>query len=774
MTPEQRQRLIEILISNGEVAPEWSRILFPPEKREYELVYKGKEREEDIIANTLAVPLQPVRTFNKDTTDWDNKLIFGDNLQAMKTLLEMKRRGELCNADGTPGVRLVYIDPPFATKRDFSGKLEERAYQDKVSGAEFVEFLRRRFILIRELLADDGAVYIHLDQKKSHYAKIVADEVFGEHNFRNQIIWRNTNSHSKAATFGRIHQTIFYYTKSQNAVFNKDRRPAFKQYIKQNFDFAPDGSAVSKGDLTAEGIRRGASGQSWNGYDPTARSRHWAIPDFVYELVEDDITKLPLLEKLDYLKKAGLIYLPNKEGGQPRILKPLGDDVGNYLMDIWSYQPYTQGIYEGTTTGIDEDITWAISKFERTGYPTQKPEGLLARIIKASSNPGDIVLDAFAGSGTTCATAEKLQRRWIGIDCGKLAIYTLQKRMLNLKSSIGNKGAIKLKAKPFTLYNAGLYDFASLKDLPWPEWKRFALTLFSCQNDSQRIGGIQFDGTLKACPVQVFDHRKEGGGATITEDTLHSIHEAVGSKIGSRMFIIAPSRSFEFQQDYIQIGEVRYYALRIPYSIIHELHNREFMALKQPIDAMAVNDTVEAVGFDFIKTPELDYEVGQSNPPGQLLEEAFIRIKTFYSEAAVREPVQKRGNRETLSMVMLDYNYDVAADVFDLDEVFYAGAIEAAGWEVNFPANRLGHKIMAVFVDIYGNEARIVIPASDFNSDNSTTIQQKLPVSKKVAVKAKSKTSTIKPPTKIKEKFLAENVGLKMIVATSLPKTKKK
>lgn len=180
------------------------------------------------------------------------------------------------------------------------------------------------------------------------------------------------------------------------------------------------------------------------------------------------------------------------------------------------------------------------------------------------------------------------------------------------------------------------------------------------------------------------------------------------------MFIIAPSRAFHFQQDYIQIGEVRYYALRIPYSIIHELHQRDFLALKQPTDEMAVNDTVDAVGFDFIKTPELDYIVGRGNPEGELLEEAFIRIDRFYSEAAVREPMQKRGNRETLSMVMLDYDYDAVADVFDLDEAFYAGGIEAAGWEVRFPANLLGEKVMAVFVDIYGNEARVVIPAADF------------------------------------------------------------
>ena len=121
MTDEQRQELIRLLQQGEDIAPEWARILFPPEKREYELVYHGKEREEDILANTLAVPLQPVRTFGKNDEGWHNMLVFGDNLQVMKSLLELKKAGQLCNADGTPGVRLVYIDPPFATQQEFRG-----------------------------------------------------------------------------------------------------------------------------------------------------------------------------------------------------------------------------------------------------------------------------------------------------------------------------------------------------------------------------------------------------------------------------------------------------------------------------------------------------------------------------------------------------------------------------------------------------------------------------------------------------------------------------
>jgi len=689
MTPEQRNRLIETLASGEELSPEWSRILFPPEKREYELVYHGKEREEDIIANTLAVPLQPVRTFNKNGVAWDNKLIFGDNLQAMKRLLEMKRTGELCNADGTPGVRLVYIDPPFATKQEFHGSQEQKAYQDKLAGSRFIEFIRRRLVFLRELLSDDGSLYLHLDQKKAHYIKAIADEVFGEARFRNEIVWQRTNAHNETSQYGRIHDVIFFYTRGSSYVWSPEK-VKFSEAQLARYKKDANGRMWTGQDLTAE--RRGSkSGRfEWRGTMP-GDGRGWGYT----------------IEQLEKWWSEGRIA--KKRNGTPRmdgLIVYLDRQEGHTPQSIWNDIPRI-----------------ANTSVERIDYPTQKPEALLCRIVTSSSNAGDIVLDAFGGSGTTCAVAEKLGRRWIGIDCGKLAIYTIQKRLLNLKANIGNKGTLH-KAKPFTLYNAGLYDFTRLKDLPWDDWRRFALTLFGCQNEPHRIGGIPFDGTLKSCPVQVFDHRTQPG-KTIGEDTLRSIHEAAGSKIGTRMFIIAPAMAFDFQQDYVQIGEVRYYALRVPYSIIHELHHRDFLALKQPTDERAVNDTVDAVGFDFIKTPELEYTVGRGSPDGELLEDAFIRIDSFYSEAAVRWPMRKRGNRETLSMVMLDYDYEVAQvanDVFDLDEVFYAGTIEAAGWEVRFPANRLGLQVMAVFLDIYGNEARVVIPASDFGPANPAIV----------------------------------------------------
>jgi site-specific DNA-methyltransferase (adenine-specific)/adenine-specific DNA-methyltransferase len=623
VTPEQRQQLIRLLEKDEEISPEWARILFPPEKREYELVYQGKDREEDIIAGTLAVPLQPVRTFGRNGVDWHNMLIFGDNLQAMKTLLEMKQDGRLLNSDGTLGVRLVYIDPPFATRREFQGSEDQKAYQDKLVGAEFLEFLRKRLILLRQLMADDGSIYIHLDWKKVHAVKLLADEIFGENRFVREIIWRIgwvSGYKSVAKNWVRNHETILFYSMNpKRMVFNK-------KYIPYPPDY-----------------------ERWGG----------------------------------------------REKGQ-----------GLPIEDVW-------GVFQKEGVTSLQVVSFAR---QDTGYPTQKPEGLVARIIEASSNEGDIVLDAFAGSGTMPAVAEKLKRRWVAIDCGKLSIYTIQKRMLTLHEKIGNTGKM-IHLKPFTLYNAGLYDFSKLKELSWQDWRFFALQLFGCRDERHKIGGIAFDGHRQGHSVMVFNHMEaKHKGACITEETIQEIHEAAGSRVGSKVFIIAPALSFDFQQDYIDLDKVRYYALRIPYSIIHELHRREFTALKQPSDEMAVNDTVDAVGFDFIRTPELKYSTGAEKPGGELYGTGFIKIETFKSDAVIREPFKKKGNLETLSMVMLDFNYDETNKVFDLDAVFYAEALAKEDWKVRFQTDQLGKKMMAVFLDIYGNEARVLIDAAEFGT----------------------------------------------------------
>lgn len=710
MNDELRQRVIQALQRGEDLPSDWARELFPPEKREYELVYYGKEREEDIIAGTMAVPLQAERTFGKNGVDWHNMLIFGDNLQVMKTLLEQKKAGKLCNADGTPGIRLIYIDPPFATKQEFRGTQDQKAYQDKIAGAQFLEFLRKRLILLKELLSDDGSLFLHMDWRKGHHAKLIGDEIFGENCFVGEIIWKRATAHAQKQSFGVVHDTIYHYRKSASSfVWN----PQFDAHTQEHLDkyysnVDSDGRRYTLGDLTAEGS--GPARSFFGKLLEPPPGTHWRYAQ----------------KKIDELSKAGLIVMTAND--RPRFKRYLDTLAGKVVGSLWLNLPAVNS-----------------QALEDTHYPTQKPEALLHRVILSATKAGDIVFDAFAGAGSTCAVAEKLSRRWIGIDCGKLAVYTIQKRMLNLKTEIGNKGKAH-KLQPFTLYNAGLYDFTKLKQLPWADWRFFCLQLFGCKEEPHTIGGLQLDGKLKGASVLVFNHHEQPGTG-IDEETVRSIHAAIGKKIGRKFYIIAPRGVFGFQQDYIDLDEVRYYAMRVPYSIINELHQREFTALKQPDDETAVNDTVDSVGFDFIQPPKVKWTVGVSARKGQLIKEAFLKIDKFESRARLRGE-DTHGGMETFSMLMLDFDYD--GNVFDLDAVFYNHQIEEAGWEARFSAESLGENVMAVFIDTHGNEAREVITLTQFGLHPSKPVAKKTKA--KAEVKAKPKTKAkVKPKAKPKK-----------------------
>ena len=219
LSERDRERIISLLEKGEELPLDYKHILFPPEKNEYELVYAGKEREEDILADTMAVPLQPIKTFGTNGGGWTNKLIFGDNLQVMKSLLD--------DPDVKGQVKLIYIDPPFATKQEFRGSQDQKAYQDKIYGSLFLEFLRKRLVFLRELLSEDGSIYIHLDWKKVHYVKILTDEIFGEENFQREVIWRIgwvSGYKSVAKNWIRNHETLLFYSKNKdNFIFNKQK-----------------------------------------------------------------------------------------------------------------------------------------------------------------------------------------------------------------------------------------------------------------------------------------------------------------------------------------------------------------------------------------------------------------------------------------------------------------------------------------------------------------------------------------------------------------------
>lgn len=599
-------------LERGDLLPDdFDTVLFAG-KREYALAYAAKEREADILANTMAVPLQPAKTFGNASADgWRNLLTLGDNLQVLKTLLRMKGKGELCNADGTPGVRLCYIDPPFATRREFVGAKGGRAYQDKVVGAEFIEFLRKRLVFIRELLSDDGSLYVHLDEKKSHYIKVVLDEVFGEDKFEREIVWRIgwvSGYKTKAENWIRNHDVLLFYRRGSRKIFNKEYLPYTEDYV-----------------------RRG-------GAEPTGRG----VP------IEDTWNANPA-DKLDSIQ-------------------------------IMSFSG------------------------EKTGFPTQKNENLVERIVKASSNRGDLVLDAFVGSGTTAVVAERLNRRWIGIDSSKLAVYVTQERLLRLGGKNGGPGRIA----PLVVSNAGLYDYTLLRKLPSPEFRSFALDLFQCRDAPHTVGKVPLDGYIGLDHVIVFDFHKHRG-AVLDEAYVDDLHNALGDRVGRRFYIIAPAASVRFLEDYLERqGEhhpVRYFVLRIPYSVIDELHERGFTRLQQPISETAINETIDSVGFDFIQPPTVECNYRRID------DDLTVEITRFEADSMTRGPDNPVG-LDALAMVMVDREYDES--VFDVDEVYYGTDLANDGYCFSFKPNGASSRIMLVYVDVYGNEHREVKSLKDF------------------------------------------------------------
>ena len=636
--------------------------------KEYELFYKNKSRKEDVIVDTMGLPFQKVKQFGSTKTEWENKLILGDNLQVTKYLLKLKKEGKLRNKDGSDGFKLICIDPPFATKQEFRDSSGAEAYSDKIIGSEYIEFMRRRLIILHELLTDDGTIYIHADYRKSHYIKVIMDEIFGENNFRNHIVWvKSTNpkgSQHDVTRYSSFTDTILYYAKT-NAAFldiDRNRTPLSVEELKEKYHRSDE-----KGRFYDGPIENGAHpwgkrpnlAYEYKGYTPGPSG--WRM-------------KKSSLEELD--KNGDLGWTTN---GKPYRKLRQESDKGNPIGDFWN------------------DISLLNSQsLERTGYPTQKPEKLLARIIEISSNEGDLILDSFCGSGTALAVAGKRNRRWIGIDSSKFAIYTCLKRILNLKKEIGNAGK-PLKPKPFGVYNAGLYlDGDNLKNLDDEEYKKFALELFQVESADLELGGFKIEGKLMNSHVHIFP--RDG---SLTEDYITYLDRQVGNLIKERMFIIVPANRVFFLQDYVEMNGRRYYVLRIPYSIIDELHKKRFRRPLQPKSVNELNQTIDSIGFDFIHPPEVDAEYSHINSTGKLIEELEIKIKKFNSVQRTKNPIAFE-DKESLSMVLIDRFYNDS--FFNLTDSFFADTIKKEDWKIQFPYDAKMKKIMIVYLDVLGNE----------------------------------------------------------------------
>ncbi|HMW86831.1 MAG TPA: DNA methyltransferase [Nitrospira sp.] len=442
---EAEQRDLVTLIQQGKALPEKYRFILFEDKREVELVWNGKTRD----VCTTVLPFQTLEHIDEPRTEtkrqgelfdsrgrqqrgWSNKLIWGDNKLILSSLKAGALRQQIEDAGG---LKLIYIDPPFDVGADFSmdveiggetfhkeaNLLEQIAYRDTWGrGADsFIAMIYERLILMRDLLAEDGSIYVHCDYRLNSFLRVVLSEIFSETYFKNELIWQKIRT-TKAQTtgFGIVHDSIFFYTKSENARFDNQYKAFDEKYI--NSHYKPD--ANGRLHRTVSLLQKGkGSPKTFNGKIlPPPAGMHWIWSQ----------------ERIDEAFRTGLIRFTSN--GRPEKIQFLDEMKGDIVDDLW------HDIYPINSQAI-----------EALDYPTQKPEALLERIIKASSNEGDLVADFFCGSGTTAAVAEKLGRKWIATDLGKFGIHTTRKRLIGVQRE---KKAAEQDFRAFEVLNLGRYE----------------------------------------------------------------------------------------------------------------------------------------------------------------------------------------------------------------------------------------------------------------------------------------------------------------------------
>lgn len=482
-----------------------------------------------------------------------NALYFGDNLDVLRESIKDE------------SVDLVYLDPPFNSNATYNvlfktpkghqsdaqieafddtwhwGEHAEAAFTDLMQQsntdvAEVIRALRSvlgendmmaylammaiRFLELHRVLTPTGSLYLHCDPTASHYLKIVLDQVFGASQYLNEIIWKRTTAKSQSfKRFPNNHDSLLLYAKGGEHVFNRQFSPHSEARIAQHYsNIEPaSGRRYSLGDLTAEGTRNGSSGNDWRGISVREKGNHWKYT----------------IEHLEELDKAGKIYWPKKEGGWPRLKRYLDEQEGVQVDSVWSDLP-----------PINSQAAEAL------GYPTQKPLALLERIVSASSNEGDVMLDPFCGCGTAVHAAEKLKRKWIGIDVTHLAVSLIEKRLRDAFTGI--KFEVHGTPKDF----GGARDLA-LRDKYQFQW--WACSLVNAQpfqgkkkgadtgidgviyfQDDDKIpkkivvsvkGGENVSVAMVRDFAHVIDREKAAMGffVTLTDPTKHMVTEGVGT-----------------------------------------------------------------------------------------------------------------------------------------------------------------------------------------------------------------------------------------------------
>jgi site-specific DNA-methyltransferase (adenine-specific)/adenine-specific DNA-methyltransferase len=447
--PETEKRDLIKLIEAGKPLPEKYRFQLFADKREVELVWNGKTRD----VCTAVLPFQTLehidepRKVSFDESEfetvsgrqlkgWANKLIWGDNKLILSSLKAGALRRQIEDAGG---LKLIYIDPPFDVGADFSmdieigdetfhkeaNLLEEIAFRDTWGRGNdsFISMVYERLILIRDLLHRDGSIYVHMGKPVSHYVRLALEEVFGGGNFVNEITWKRSHAHGDtgqgATHFGRTTETILLFRRSEKAIWNPQHTPYTADILARDYKYTDAKTGEKYRLMPVDGPGGAKKGNPY--YEFLGVKGYWRYS----------------LETMTELHRQGEIVLSStgRSLSRKRFLK---DAEGTPVVEIW-----------------DDVNRISPTSSERLDYPTQKPESLLERILRTSSNEGDLVADFFCGSGTTAAVAEKLGRKWIATDLGKFGIHTTRKRL------IGVQRELKAAGKPFRAFevlNLGRYE----------------------------------------------------------------------------------------------------------------------------------------------------------------------------------------------------------------------------------------------------------------------------------------------------------------------------
>ena len=623
------------------------------------LEYAGKRQEGVILASASilgqSAPLQVVRTFGEPGEDgWRNMIVQGDNLQFLKTVF--LNQDPLIKDKVKGNVRLIYIDPPFGTGEEYGGENGEMSYSAKVKSAEFIENLRERLIFLRELLSPDGMIFVRIDHHFGHYIKATLDEVFGKGSFQNEFIVnrirKNVTFQGKRSIPVATDSIFLYFRSSETRLVSVDKILAKE---KEGYWHA----------LDSAGIRYPRERVFWGKVMLPPNGRHWTFTQ----------------DRIDKKISEGKIRL-NPKTGRP---------------EYW--------IEPKETVTLDTDWTDIPGYTFTTGYPTENSESLLERVINIGTISDDLILDIFAGSGTTAAVGEKMGRRWIMCDFGKHGIYTMQKRLLNIAES---KALDKEKEdkkygippKPFCVVSVGAYDFTRVMNLRKNKdaYISFVLALFGIpKEDKDFVSKYKLDGIYAekdGDPVEIFPvwddeylyHVK------VDQDYLKEIIVQSRGRIKGNFYIIVPETCTVISDTTLpnNSGDVVHFKLlKFPYKILEEIA-RNFDIEEQPDSLSNINNLVSSVGFYFNDEVGIRAEKGGNG----------FKLITFKTMIVNREGKMYE-DLEGLSLVLIDLDYD--GKVFKLDKAVYAKEIKADGL---ITIDGINDKTAIIAIDKHGNESK--------------------------------------------------------------------